>query len=259
MVDKIKISDVFELPLTRHISEIGGDGCIFDAAVVIIGKNGLHIEVANSDCGKNDAEDAIVTAINAYDANQERIDELEESLIKCRSAAGHDTATDHADAWDCLGEAANVGDFVKAQYDRQQQEIAELKAELEQHGDQITNIEIVNQEMLAVSDASINKLVDENNGLKAMVIVLHESLSKNKRWVRCGIGGNCSGYPQDHKDYIAITELLNKTPVQHLASVQADAVKEYVDSFDGNCEVMVYKSWIKKDGAAYANKLREQK
>lgn len=49
----------------------------------------------------------------------------------------------------------------------QQQEIASLKAELEQHDDQITNIEIVNQEMLSVADEGINKQVDENNELKA--------------------------------------------------------------------------------------------
>lgn len=47
--------------------------------------------------------------------------------------------------------------------------IESLKSELEQHDDQITNIEIANQEMLAVADTRINKLVNENNDLKAQV------------------------------------------------------------------------------------------
>lgn len=47
-----------------------------------------------------------------------------------------------------LGEYVPKSEFVK------------IKAELEQHDDQITNIEIVNQEMLAVADARINKLND---------------------------------------------------------------------------------------------------
>jgi uncharacterized protein YdcH (DUF465 family) len=51
-------------------------------------------------------------------------------------------------------------------------EFVKLKAELEQHDDQITNIEIANQEMLAVADARINKLVDENNGLKAQISLI---------------------------------------------------------------------------------------
>jgi hypothetical protein len=115
-------------------------------------------------------------------------------------------------------------------------EIESLKAELEQHDDQITNIEEANKE---ISDVANDKIL----GLKAMVNALLEVME-----IAYHQGG----------DGILINAI-DKTPAQCLANVKADAVKAYVDSFDGNCTVMVYKSWIKKDGAHYANKLREQK
>lgn len=51
-------------------------------------------------------------------------------------------------------------------------------------------------------------------------------------------------------------DIIARTKEQCLNDVKASAVQEYVDSFDGHCNVKVYKSWIKKDGRDYANKLR---
>ena len=139
------------------------------------------------------------------------------------------------------------------QLNKANKEITELKAELAEHDDQITNIEIVNQEILAVADAKFNRLVDQNNGLKAMTIELKSCLEFCIPHAEFALQGQMFS-----KGMAASRDALNKTPKQCLADVKADAVKTYVDSFDGNCTVMVYKSWIKKDGAHYANKLREK-
>ena len=38
--------------------------------------------------------------------------------------------------------------------------------------------------------------------LETQLTIANSILKSNLEWVRCGIGGNCSGYPKDHKDYI---------------------------------------------------------
>jgi ClpP class serine protease len=128
--------------------------------------------------------------------------------------------------------------------DAQQQVIAELKAELEQHDDQITNIEIVNQEILAVADAKFNRLVDENNGLKAMVNAL---TSKANAWERVwgelenhpliravaashGLSGNCSCASILLDAFEQACEALEDNQ-EELASVKADAVSDAVQKF----------------------------
>ena len=39
---------------------------------------------------------------------------------------------------------------------------------------------------------------------------------------------------------------------------QAKGVMGYISSLDGNCEVKVYKSWIRKDGEMYAEQILNQ-
>jgi hypothetical protein len=100
--------------------------------------------------------------------------------------------------------------------------------------------------------SSIKAQHQEINELRAMVNALNESLSKNQDWVRCGIGGNCGGYPQDHKDYIAITDLLKKTPRQCLIDSNIKAINE----FNKFCQKNMGMS-CSSDG--YFDKLREAK
>jgi len=109
-----------------------------------------------------------------------------------------------------LGEYVPKSEFVK------------IKAELEQHDDQITNIEIANQEMLAVADARINKLVDENNELKAMV----DSLSAAAIHVIDSLSCNKKAYTLKQEDLDVLQEAHALTPQQCLASVKADAIKD---------------------------------
>lgn len=116
----------------------------------------------------------------------------------------------------------------------QSDEIDKLKAQLKlmcsQHDKEMGALDETTQAMLKFNDERINKLVDGRDMLRANVNALRDSLSKNQEWVRCGIGGNCGGYPQDHKDYIAITDLLSKTPAQCLDKIKIDAVVDYIES-----------------------------
>lgn len=48
--------------------------------------------------------------------------------------------------------------------------------------------------------------------------------------------------------------LKNKRDLQQ----RAKGVTDYVSSLDGNCEVKIYKSWVKKDGLIYAEQLRKE-
>jgi hypothetical protein len=132
-----------------------------------------------------------IVAINAYDDNQSLIERYQK--LVCQTCDGHGAVGNILDSMDCpdCTLAISATDYV---------------------------------EQLQGSLKTQYKEIDE---LRAMVNDFRESLSKNQEWVRCGIGGNCGGYPQDHKDYIAITELLNKTPAQCVASVKADAVKSF--------------------------------
>ena len=38
--------------------------------------------------------------------------------------------------------------------------------------------------------------------IKTQLKMANNILRNNLEWVRCGIGGNCSGYPKDHPDYL---------------------------------------------------------
>ena len=173
--------------------------------------------------------DLCVTAINAYDANQERIVELDE-LRK--------------GSMNCIRQQ-------REEITMQQQEIAELKAELEQHDDQITNIEIANQEMLAAAGARINKRVDENNGLKAKIELMRDiSLSSN--------------YDDIYHLIEALADAINKTPQQCLSNVKADAGKAgFYEGFSRSgegfndeygCEPIELKTMAN----LYASELKEQ-
>jgi regulator of replication initiation timing len=58
-------------------------------------------------------------------------------------------------------------------------------------------------------DQQIEELIKERNAfevenetLKTQLSIANSILKKNLEWVRCGIGGNCSGYPKDHPDYL---------------------------------------------------------
>jgi hypothetical protein len=139
------------------------------------------------------------------------------------------------------------------QLNKANKEIAELKAELAEHDDQITNIEIVNQEILAVADAKFNRLVDENNGLKAKFEIMRGiSLS--------------SDYDDIYHLIEELTIAMNNTPAQSLASVKADAV-DCLISFIGDCGAPNKKHYesvatfdaIQSASKRYANKLRKQK
>lgn len=74
----------------------------------------------------------------------------------------------------------------------QSAEISELKAELEQRDDQITNIEIANQEMLAVADARINELIDaiQTLNLCAAKNMYGETVVKSGAYVALVVLGN---------------------------------------------------------------------
>jgi hypothetical protein len=58
-------------------------------------------------------------------------------------------------------------------------------------------------------DKQIEQLITERNSfeveleaVKTQLIIANGILKLNLEWVRCGIGGNCSGYPKDHPDYL---------------------------------------------------------
>jgi predicted RNase H-like nuclease (RuvC/YqgF family) len=103
----------------------------------------------------------------------------------------------------------------------QSAEISELKSELEQHDDQITSIEIVNQDLLAVAGARINKLVDENNELKAQILSIKRLAD--------GLMGSNSGIDYSGK-MDGLLDAIDKVPPQCLASVKADAVKDFMQN-----------------------------
>lgn len=149
------------------------------------------------------------------------------------------------------GRAAVYGIQAINSYDDNQSEIAALK-------EQVASLTLKNAGLNSRLTNSVdlrNAVVVENNEMKAQVELFRKSLdfinnltlefsSKKQFNELYGWGVSSSG-------------LLNKTPRQCLADSDAAAVKKYVDSFDGNSETKVYLSWVKKDGAAYANKIRE--
>ena len=98
-------------------------------------------------------------------------------------------------------------------YDHNQAEIADLKSQLHEHDDQIKNIEILNDSISAMQDKRINKLVNENAGLRAQVNLLHDA---RKEWK--GLACN------DGITLESIIRILYKTPRQCLASVKADVL-----------------------------------
>ena len=65
-------------------------------------------------------------------------------------------------------------------------------------------------------DKQIEELIKERNDfekqafdarveleiVKTQLSIADSILKSNLEWVRCGIGGNCSGYPKDHHDYL---------------------------------------------------------
>lgn len=140
--------------------------------------------------------DLCVTAINAYDDNQ---DEIKLLKVQLELARGH--------------------------RDLAHQEIKSLKVELEQHDDQITNIEIVNQEMLAVADARINKQVDDNNELKAQVNAFIEEFSCFVAQHECNCGHPSCRTCKECKDAF---KLLDKTPAQCLANFKTTVIKSTI-------------------------------
>lgn len=78
-MNKIKMSDVFELPLEREGDTVFAQDC----------QTTLQTDYSNSNAF--DVLDCAVTAINAYDDNQERIAELEAFLNKFVEASEGDT------------------------------------------------------------------------------------------------------------------------------------------------------------------------
>lgn len=98
--------------------------------------------------------------------------------------------------------------------------IESLKSELEQRDDQITNIEIANQEMLAVDDARINKQVDENNELKAQVNALRDEIYKFAEMCDAEFGLDDGTETESH-----LPDAYHKAKQQCLASVEADFIK----------------------------------
>jgi len=147
-----------------------------------------------------------------------------------------------------LGEYVPKSEFIK------------LKAELEQHDDQITNIEIVNQELLSVADAKINKLVDENNGLKAQFAAVKYLIDG----AYCENSENNAGLER-----LWLNQLYRMIDTdidgQCLADVKADAGKAgFYEGFsrsgqgfndEHGCESIELETMAN----LYANELREQK
>ena len=62
-----------------------------------------------------------------------------------------------------------------------------------------------------INKMTMELLVKENEALKAKVWTAQSILRNSLEWVRCGIGGNCSGYPKDHPDYILQLNYLSTT------------------------------------------------
>lgn len=132
-------------------------------------------------------------------------------------------------------------------YDANQQEIASLKAELEQHDDEITTIEDVNQELLKIADERIN-------GLMAMVDILQRAAKQTDNQFRIH-----AKLDSDTKTILSCA--LNKTPAQCLASVKADAklsgAKGFKDEMLAATRAMIHPH-IEGVFAVYEIKLREQ-
>ena len=88
-----------------------------------------------------------------------------------------------------------------------------------------------------------NDLVEENAVLKARVWLFRNEL---KMWVTMVEHGNTDHFEINEANAEDTRKLLDKTPQQCLSQIKAAAIKEYVDSFDGNSETKVYLSCVKK-------------
>lgn len=125
--------------------------------------------------------------------------------------------------------------FASRLVSKQQQEIASLKAQLEQHDDEIKTIEEVNQELLNLANIRVNEL-------KAIFELSRITMQNIVDDNGCSV--------QMAKSYLQFT------PAQCLASVKADAIDECA-------QVLFHEGKFDWQGAdkivVYANKLREQK
>jgi mannitol-1-phosphate/altronate dehydrogenase len=151
----------------------------------------------------------------------------------------------------------------KQEVDNQQQEIAELKqalADLNQHDDEITDIETTNMALAKLADARINKLVDENSELKTQEYSLTNALRVVRDWNSVSLEDKVRYGSWGERDYYRDVALnaLNKTPAQSLQSVRADLIKQIKSDI---CMGMSHAELSGDDIVSYLNgeetKLRE--
>jgi predicted methyltransferase len=140
-----------------------------------------------------------------------------------------------------LATMVNVADGAVILRMRDKQEIEELKSELEQHDDQITNIEEANKE---ISDVANDKIVE----LMGMVDHLKEFITTQSDYCFDTIEIN----GEEIRPKVLAHEAVWKTPTQCLASVKADVIKD----FDKWC-LEHHKMSMCSDG--FLEQLREQK